>query len=274
MAQESFKAMKAGVESLNLTMQSHIMKLQKAAERRKNVEQLEKPTAEFELCRLPIQSHSLEGDNLSSVWKLVEHKEPYSHMMINDVLPTDRKERHQFMSKLRSNGLKGATMLYSCTHTGNHENLHFIWKVNDEEDAVKRQADAIEKVKAETPGYHSKLVKKAFIRKASQLNIKPMCARVLYQLATEDASASENEATREVDARLMEYIRTEDPDIVLDLRSLRTNPEVYEEFFNLAAATIEDTIGTAVDDRRHAAIVHMASAISGAELYRYVALHY
>ena len=54
----------------------------------------------------------------------------------------------------------------------------------------------------------------------------------------------------------------------MDLRSLHQNPSKYEQFFNLAAATIEEKIGTAVDDRHHDTIVHMAAALSGAELYR------
>lgn len=149
---------------------------------------LEKPTPEFELIRLPINLvPSTKNDSLSSIWKLVEEKELYCHEMINAALPTDRKERHRLLVKLKSTGLKEATMLYSCTHQGNHENLHFVWKVYDDEDAVQKQAQAIERVKAEVRQYHSKLVKKAYMEKASLLHIKPMYARVLYMLATEDA---------------------------------------------------------------------------------------
>ena len=73
-----------------------------------------------------------------------------------------------------------------------------------------------------------------------------------------------------MDKRVLEYVNTEDPDIVLDLRKLNSRPAVYDPFFEKAAAFIASQIETAVDDRRHGTVTHLAMAMSAEDLHWYV----
>lgn len=269
MAQQAFDAMRSGTEQLCLIVQKEIIKLQQATSRQKQAAEMEEPNPEFQLMSLPLlpQTASLDP-KMIPIWCIVEKLKAYEHVMLNDKLPIDRKERYHLLKKLQSTGFKEPVAFYSCTHSGNHENLIFLWKCNNEEGCLQNQADIIAKVQQSIPKYHSRFVKTNFVKAASRLHIKPMYARILYQMATDDASSAETCDQSLINDRIMEYVKTEDPEIVLDLRALHTNPVLYEDFFNVAAAIIEESIGTAVDERRHTSVIHMATAMSGSELYR------
>lgn len=123
------------------------------------------------------------------------------------------------LDDLKTNGLPMPTMLYSQCCTGSVESLHFLWKVTIPIDEEK-QARTCLSVDKQLPVYHSKMVRNAFIQAASKLNVKPMCARLLYKIATDDASATENATVSEIDERLLDMIRYEDSSIVMDLRTV------------------------------------------------------
>lgn len=266
MSVKEFKNVKESVDTLTTNMQKLIVTLQKDSERKAALRQLENPTAEFNLVSLPATG---KVDELMSPIALnLENIGEYEHLMINEFLPKDRIDRHWFLQALKKQGIGSSAMLYSCTHRGNLENLHFIWKVTGNVEYTL-QAQTIEKLKKEIPQFHSRLVKKVFSMKAQKLNIDPKYARFLYKIATEDASAPENCKVDAIDRRVMTFVETGDPDIVVDLRLLHRNPLSYESFFSLTADVIEETVGTAVDDRRHTAVVHLAAAMSAADLYRY-----
>ena len=79
---------------------------------------------------------------------------------------------------------------------------------------------------------------------------------------------------KEVDARAKEAIDLQDPDIITDLRIHNSGqPAKYEVFFSQKTKTfIENVIKTAVDDRRHDHITHLATAIFVPDLLRQVKL--
>ena len=43
--------------------------------------------------------------------------------------------------------------LYSCTHMGSRENMHFMW-TTPEDDNIEEQTETIENLKAEVPRFH------------------------------------------------------------------------------------------------------------------------
>ena len=61
-------------------------------------------------------------------------------------------------------------------------------------------------------------------------------------------------------------IEMEDPHIVMDLRHLNSGTKAqYDGFWDECSKSLEESVGTAVDDRRHTTvttIIHIASAIS------------
>ena len=55
----------------------------------------------------------------------------------------------------------------------------------------------------------------------------------------------------------------EDPHIVMDLRHLNFGTKAqYDGFWDKCSKFLEESVGTAVSDRRHTTITHIASAIS------------
>jgi len=70
----------------------------------------------------------------------------------------------------------------------------------------------------------------------------------------------------EIDTRVKQFLQMEpdDPQTVFDLREVQC-PEKktkYEIFWAEAEKFINEDIGTAVDDRRHCQVTHLARAIS------------
>ena len=59
-----------------------------------------------------------------------------------------------------------------------------------------------------------------------------------------------------------------DPNTVFDLRSLNSSSDrkKYDAFWEYCSKYLNEVIGTAVDDRRHSDVVHLAQAISICDL--------
>ena len=112
-------------------------------------------------------------------------------------------------------------------------------------------------------------MKRNFIKVAGKLAVNPAKARALFTIATNDSSSRSNQAA--IDGRIMEFLLHDDPEIIMDLRELNSRPRVYDDFFDIAAQLCDsqvDGIETAVDDRRHSIINHLAMALSASDLYR------
>lgn len=207
-----------------------------------------------------------------SVLKIKEalnKSDSYEIVPLNELLPTERYLKHQALQFIRNQGIGLASSLYSCIHTGNVENMHFCWRLPEEVD-LEAQSRAVDRVRKMTPQQHSRLVKQSFVKAASKLQIQPKYSRYLYKLATNDATAPSNAIEKEVDSRILRYVEMGDEEVVLDLRAVvQQNASVYDEFFSQAQSFIDAKIGTAVDDRRQDSVVHLAMAMSAADLYRY-----
>ena len=96
--------------------------------------------------------------------------------------------------------------------------------------------------------------------------VKPAALRFFYRSLTGDASAPNDITEAEIDSRVQEVIDMEpdDPQTVFDLREARkpTGETKYQVFWDEAVKFINEDIGTAVDDRRHASVTHLTKAIS------------
>ena len=246
---------------------SHCTCFQDDQERKQKQKEMENYEQQFGLVKLPRSTNENHVD-VGELKAVLHEAEFYQQIEINEYLPTDRIQRHHWLKKLKEHGLPWYCYLYSQTHTGMIENLHFLWKTDEEVDP-ECQAKVLSVIQQRLPVYHSKSVKKKFREAANKLSISAMHSRYLYKLATSDASAPENEAIAAIDQRVMDYIRYEDEDVVMDLRQLHTSgPSHFQTFFELAQVEIENSVGTAVDDRRHGAVVHLAAALSASDLHR------
>lgn len=98
-------------------------------------------------------------------------------------------------------------------------------------------------------------------------NMKPVILRALFRELTNDASAPTNLHEAEIDERMRMILEMEDADIVLDLRHLNTGRKSqYDVFWSECKKFLEESVGTAVDDRRHGEVTHLAKAISVRDL--------
>lgn len=86
--------------------------------------------------------------------------------------------------------------------------------------------------------------------------------------------SGETSDQNEIDLRMKQAIEMEDPDIVTDLRHLNTGAKArYDPFWSECSKFLEQDVGTAVDDRRHTQVTHIATAISVRDLHDQVAAH-
>ena len=191
----------------------------------------------------------------------------YQPVLINDMLPSDPMQRHQALRRIKEHGYMTPTCLFSQTHTGSVVNMHFLWKTEETVDQTK-QAQAIQIVQDKLPQYHTRAMRQDFLLACSKLSVNPMHAQNLYAIATDDSSASTNAATAAIDQRVMDFVQLEDPDIIMDLRTVNEVSSKFDEFFEKTKEVIEETIGHAVDERRHDVVTHLATATSAAALYR------
>ena len=96
-----------------------------------------------------------------------------------------------------------------------------------------------------------------------------------YKQLTGDHSSSTNEHEAEIDKRMQQLIEMEDPEIVVDLRKHNEGRKSqYDVFWDECQKHLQETVGVAVDDRRHCQVTHLAQAISANDLLEQVKAKY
>ena len=98
----------------------------------------------------------------------------------------------------------------------------------------------------------------------------PQCVTLeLFKIG--DLSASETTDQALTDAKVRLIIDTQDPSIVDDLRHHNPGrPSKYEKFWEECKKFLNDEIETAVDERRHGQLTHLAKAISVKDMLQQV----
>ena len=95
-------------------------------------------------------------------------------------------------------------------------------------------------------------------------NVKKSVLRHFYRDLTGDRATSPSISEKKVDERLSALLELEEPDLIYDLRDVNPGNQSnrYSVFWSKAKEFLEEDVGTAVDDRRHLQVVHIAKAIS------------
>ena len=94
-------------------------------------------------------------------------------------------------------------------------------------------------------------------------HVKKAVLRHMYKDLVGDSSAAATTSQEEVDERVAAFFELEDPDLVFDLReAYNGNSSKFDLCWSKAKEFLEEDVGTAVDDRRHSQVVHLAKAIS------------
>ena len=97
-------------------------------------------------------------------------------------------------------------------------------------------------------------------------SVKLSVLRYFYRDLTGDATAANDMGEAEVNQRVLQFLQMEPdkPSTVTDLREVK-HPErktKYNVFWSMAKMFLSKDIGTAVDERRHSQVTHLAKAIS------------
>lgn len=95
------------------------------------------------------------------------------------------------------------------------------------------------------------------------------CCTLLTQVifALGDTSAASTLAESEIDQRVQLYVGMEDPDVVIDLRTLQSDHKTkYDDFWQEVEKFLQEDVGLAVEERRQSQITHLTKVISVKDL--------
>ena len=272
-----FSEVKAGVESM-VKMTSKVVQAMKRDAAR-HVENYNREETEDTFTVTAVRQcgwdvnfpNTLDDENYQDISDMLLTVTKYTPLDVTDALPYPRTRRLRFLSTVKATGFPvSPTTWFSWQVGGQQETMHFVWVTSPSDPSHEQnQAGCINDLKKLLPTKYASLVKRNFIKVAGKLAVNPAKARALFTIATNDSSSRSNQAA--IDDRIMEFLLHDDPEIIMDLRELNSRPRVYDDFFDIAAQLCDsqvDGIETAVDDRRHSIINHLAMALSASDLYR------
>lgn len=217
-----------------------------------------------------INKSALRYPRYNEIFGVLSDLEPYQHICLTDLCPEDPRERYRLITGLK-NGLDIPVVSLTYSPGNNCGNMHFLWKYPDTESmgtVFERSIPVVEIIKPLLPQYHTRAMKRSLFSKFGRVtnSIKPAILRAFYREISGDCSASTNLVEAEIDNRvqLVLDMEPENPNTVIDLRSLNssTGRAKYDVFWDNCSRVLNEYVGTAVDDRRHGQVVHLAQAIS------------
>ncbi len=186
-------------------------------------------------------------------------------IFVNDFAPSSPRFRYTYIHEIN---LPFTVELYSYHHGNNVGTLWYVWKVpaECEQRDVGQSKKVIDHIEKNIPVYHTREMKRVFSRRYGLLcNAKPSVILDMYKFLTGDNSATTT--SEETQKRLQLILESQDPEVILDLRSV--NPgrhEKYSAFWDGVSCLLNENALKAVDSRRHGTVCHLAVAFSVADL--------
>jgi hypothetical protein len=223
--------------------------------------------------------------SLQAIDDLVLNLPTYTYTQIDDLLPANSLQKCRLMNLLNSTGLSCPSMLLTYSPGGSIANLHSIWQLPQEHDPTvyfDKSQSQVEEIKKVLPQIHTRAMRKAMFRKFGHISsgVKPSALRYFYRELTGmilnllhlfiiymynlgDCAAPSTTDESTIDKRIQALIDMEDPDIVADLRSLNgSHSSRFDIFWDHCQRYLNEQFESAVDDRRHGNVTHLARAIS------------
>src|SRR6266542_4046602 len=168
---------------------------------------------------------------------------------------------------------------YRFNSGNNAFNAISIWKIDEhvsEGIVIQENTRIVTKLQADAPHYHTRAMQVNYLRTCDLLlpKAKSSALRTIYRMLTGDVSAAETANEAKVDEHVKLALELGDPEITIDLREHNNGqPGKYDIFWKIAAQFLEGKAAdavTAVDERRHDTIVHLATAISVNDLLQQI----
>ncbi|CAG8633361.1 11116_t:CDS:2 [Ambispora leptoticha] len=189
---------------------------------------------------------------------------------LEEFLPTDPVQRMRYVKGL-SHAFSFKIGEYRFNTGNNAYNAISIWKIDEEaneEKILQENQRIISELQEDAPRYHTRAMRINYLRTCELLlpKAKPSSLQTIYRMLTGDVSAAETTDQAKLDERVRIALDLGDPEIAVDLREHNSGrPGKYDVFWGVAARFLEGKAAnavTAVDERRHDPIVHLATAIS------------
>ena len=79
-------------------------------------------------------------ETLSPVYHALVDKQHYEPVFINDLLPSDTRQRYQALQLLKATGCTTEAVLYTYSTGNNKGNYHFVWLIPFEKSADEIQS--------------------------------------------------------------------------------------------------------------------------------------
>ena len=217
-----------------------------------------------------LQSSEVIG-TLLPIYNALKDKEYFEPLLINDFMPSSARDRYRFIQMLKENGCQLNSVLFTFSTGNNKGNYHFLWLTDlnaDGDDIQSRNTGVVQKLTDDMPKFHSRAMRQKFVSLFGRMaNVQPAYLREIYHELTGDCSAASSETESHVNERVKHALELEDIDAVVDLRHHnKGQPCRYDKFWEACECYIHGNIETAVDDRRHDRIDHLAVALSVPDL--------
>lgn len=271
--------LKPDVEELARGLSKYANYLNEQTKTMRIVHMPEKPIRQIaenlHICSLP-KCHAVSSE-LLPLLSVLQDKELFEYIILENIIPTNPSEKYEYLQTLKKSGLPMEVLLMTYSHGNNVGNLHFLWKVSGSSSTeyMSRSQSTIEKAKEEIPVYHTRAMRRALFEKFGRIapTMKPAILRGLYRELTNDVCAPSCLSEAEIDERVQMVLDMEDPNVVIDLRHLNSGRKgQYDIFWEQCKVYLEECVGTAVDDRRHTTVTHLANAVSARDLKEKVQL--
>lgn len=194
---------------------------------------------------------------------------------LENFLLSDRRRRYEYMEHVKTR-MNMPTVLVTYSPGCSIHNLNWIWHTTctDISSALQSCQPILESIKSDIPQFHTRAMRQAVYEKYGLISpcIKKSVLRHMYKDLVGDSSAAATTSQAELDERVCAFFELEEPGLIYDLRQLYSGrASQYDTFWEKAKEFLEEDIGTAVDDRRHTQVVHLAKAISVCDLREQVA---
>ena len=192
---------------------------------------------------------------------------PNAQLDLAKLLPTVRRRRYEWVEALKQ-GLDIPLIHVTYAPGSNVGNLHWVWHCTAEniDEALSISQQIMAQIKGDIPEYHTRAIR----RESFQLfglttpTTKKAVLRHIYKVLVGDCSSAANLLQSEIDERVHVMFDLEEPSLIYDLRNHYGQKTKFDEFWSCAKDCID--VGSAVDDRRHSTVIHMAKAISVRDL--------